>query len=261
MSRMKKPLVAAQLFTIREFAKTPEDLDKSMERLKGIGYNAVQVSGIGPMDHQQVKDIMDKHGLTICATHISFEKMKEDLDDVIYQHKLWDCKYVGVGSMPEEYRTSKEGYIAFAREASEIGKRLADEGLQFFYHNHHFEFVKFDGVLGMDILLNESDPEVFGFEIDTYWVQVGGCNPVDWINKVAGRMQIVHFKDMAIEKEGYKPIMAEVGEGNLNWPAIIEACTKTNVEWAAVEQDICQRDPFESLEISLKNLKELGLNS
>ncbi len=261
MSKMKKPLVAAQLYTIRDFTKTPEDLDKSMERLKTIGYNAGQISGIGPMDYQQVKDIMDKHDLTICATHIGFEKMQEDLDDVIYQHKLWNCKYVGVGSMPEKYRTSKEGYIAFAKEASEIGKRLADEGLQFIYHNHHFEFVKFDGVLGMEILLNESDPESFGFEIDTFWVQAGGCNPVEWINKVAGRMQVVHFKDMAIGKDDYKPIMAEVGEGNLNWPAIIEACAKTNVEWAAVEQDICQRDPFESLEISLKNLKKLGLNS
>ncbi|MFY9593371.1 MAG: sugar phosphate isomerase/epimerase [Caldicoprobacterales bacterium] len=258
---MKKPLVAAQLFTIRDFTKTPEDLDKSMEKIRSIGYKAVQVSGIGPMDHQQVKDIMDKHGLTICATHISFDKMQEDLEDVIYQHKLWDCKYVGVGSMPDKYRASKEGYLAFAKDASEIGKRLADEGLQFIYHNHHFEFVKFDGVLGMDILLNESDPETFGFEIDTFWVQTGGCSPVDWINKVAGRMQVVHFKDMAIDKDEIKPVMAEVGEGNLNWPDIIDACSKTNVEWAAVEQDICKRDPFESLEISLKNLKELGLDS
>jgi sugar phosphate isomerase/epimerase len=261
---MRKPLVAAQLYTIRDFTKTPADLDKSMERIKSIGYKAVQVSGIGPMDHQQVKDIMDKHGLTICATHISFEKMQEDLDDVVHQHKLWNCKYVGVSIMPEKYRTSKEGYVAFAKEASEIGKRLADEGLKFIYHNHHFEFVKFDGVLGMDILLNESDPEDFGFEIDTFWVQTGGCNPVDWIDKLAGRIQVVHFKDMVMnidDKGEIKPIMAEVGEGNLNWPDIIDACIKTNVEWVAVEQDICQRDPFESLEISLKNLKEFGLNS
>lgn len=257
---MKKPIVAAQLYTVRDFIKTPEDMDKSMERIKGIGYNAVQVSGAGPMEHQQIKDIMDKHDLTICATHISFDKMKEDLEDVIYQHKLWNCKYVGVGSMPREYQASKEGYQAFAKEASEIGRKLVDEGLQFIYHNHNFEYVKFDGVLGMDILLNESDPEAFGFEIDTFWVQAGGCNPVDWINKVAGRMQVVHFKDMAMG-EGMKYTMAEVGEGNLNWPDIIDACVKNNVEWAAVEQDICQRDPFESLEISLKNLKNLGLNA
>ena len=161
--------------------------------------------------------------------------------------------------MPEEYRTSKEGYQAFAKRLLRLGK-LADHGLQFIYHNHHFEFIKFDGVLGMDILLEESDPEAFDFEIDTFWVQVGGCNPVDWINKVKGRMQVGHLKDIAID-QNWKAVMAEVGEGNLNWQDIIDACIKNNVEWVAVEQDICQRDPFESLEISLNNLNKLGLKS
>ena len=114
------------------------------------------------------------------------------------------------GSMPGEYQSGKEGYQAFAKEASEIGRRLADNGLQFIYHNHHFEFMKFDGILGMDILLNESDPETFGFEIDTYWVQAGGANPVDWINKVGDRMQVIHYKDMAISKD-VNQIMAGLG--------------------------------------------------
>lgn len=257
---MQKPKIAAQLYTIRDFTKTPDDLDRSMKRIKEIGYKAVQVSGIGPMEHQQVKDIMDSHGLTICATHVSFASMQENLDDVIKQHKIWDCKYVGVGSMPGEYQSGKEGYQAFAKEASEIGRRLADNGLQFIYHNHHFEFMKFDGILGMDILLNESDPETFGFEIDTYWVHAGGANPVDWINKVGDRMQVIHYKDMAISKD-VNQIMAEVGEGNLNWPDIIDASIKNKIEWAAVEQDICQRDPFESLEISFRNLQRFGLDA
>lgn len=257
---MKKPVIAAQLYTIRDFVKTPEDMTCSMKRLKDMGYNAVQISGVGPMEHQQIKDIVDGAGLTICATHIGFGDMQENLDYVIKQHKLWDCKYIGVGAMPGKYAKDAEGYRAFAKEASAIGRKLADEGLQFIYHNHSFEFMKFDGVTGMDILLNESDPEFFGFEIDTYWVQAGGANPVDWIYKVEGRMQVAHFKDMGISHER-EVIMTEVGEGNLNWPAIIQACTKTGVKWCAVEQDTCQRDPFESLEISLNNLKNYGLNA
>jgi len=257
---MSKPIVAAQLYTIREFTRTPEDVEKSMKKIKEIGYNAVQVSGFGPIEPERVKDIMDKEGLKICATHIGFNLMQENLDAVIKQHKLWDCKYVGVGSMPNEYRESREGYVRFAKEASDIARRLADEGLSFIYHNHNFEFVKFDGVTGMDILLEESDPDVFGFEIDTFWVQAGGANPVDWIYKVKGRMKVIHFKDMGVSAER-QAIMTEVGEGNLNWKAIIKACQDTGVEWAPVEQDICQRNPFESLAISLKNLKALGLDA
>lgn len=257
---MGNPIIAAQLYTIRDFVKTPEDVAQSMKKIKEIGYNAVQVSGFGPIAHEQVKDIMDAENLTICATHIGFDHMKSGLADVILQHKLWNCKYVGVGSMPGEYTKSAEGYKAFAREASDIARRLKDEGLQFVYHNHHFEFVKFDGVTGMDILFNESDPEAFDFEIDTYWIQAGGANPVDWIKKVQNRMKVIHFKDMIINDER-KQTMAEVGEGNLNWTDIIAACREIGVEWCPVEQDICQRDPFESLAISLKNLQGLGLQA
>ncbi|MGI6705657.1 MAG: sugar phosphate isomerase/epimerase family protein [Clostridia bacterium] len=257
---MSQPVIAAQLFTIRDYTETPEDIAQSMKKIKEMGYNAVQVSGFGPIEHQQVKDIMDSQGLTICATHIGFDRLQNDLEDVIEQHKLWNCKYVGLGSMPAEYATSRDGYIAFAKEASEIARKLADNGLRFIYHNHHFEFMKFDGVTGMEILFEETDPEVFDFELDTYWIQAGGANPVDWIYKVKGRMKVIHFKDMGVSSER-QVIMTEVGEGNLNWPAIIQACKETGVEWCPVEQDICQRNPFESLAISLENLKKLGLQA
>jgi sugar phosphate isomerase/epimerase len=253
---MSKFTVIAQLYTVREFLKTEEQVFETFKKLKAMGYNAVQVSGTS-VDPAVIKEAADKEGLKICVTHIPFNRLSADMEGVIKQHKMYGCKYVGIGSMPMEYRTSKEGYLNFAREASEHGKILRDNGLQLIYHNHNFEFTKFDGVLGMDILLQESDPEALHFEIDSYWVQAGACDPVEWIKKAAGRMKVVHFKDMAIDAEG-KQVMAEVGEGNLNWKEIIKACEEIGAEWCAVEQDVCQRNPFESLEISLKNLKEMG---
>ncbi len=250
--------IAAQLYTLRDFLKTPEEISKTLKKVKEIGYDAVQLSGLGPIDPYELKDILDREGLYACATHISFERMQKDMDAVIKEHQLWNCKYVGVGSMPGKYQSGKEGYIRFAKEASEVARILADNGLRFIYHNHNFEFVKFDGLTGLEILFNESDPEVFDFEIDTYWVQAGGGDPAAWIRKMMGRMKVVHFKDMVMSPDR-KQIMAEVGEGNLNWPAILDACKEIGVEWCPVEQDICQRDPFESLAISFRNLKSMGL--
>jgi len=255
---MSKLKIAAQLYTIREFDKTPEDIAASMKKIRQIGYDAVQVSGMGPIEPERLKEIMDKEGLTICATHIGFDRLKNELDMVIKEHKLWNCKYVGLGSMPDRYRKSAEACREFIREISPIAKEIKASGLQFIYHNHNFEFAKYDGKTLMDILFEETDPDTFGFEIDTYWVQCGGADPIQWINKVEGRMQVVHFKDMVVNSEA-KSIMAEVGEGNLNWKGIIEACEKTGVEWCPVEQDFCQRDPFESLAISFNNLKKMGL--
>ncbi|OMD52464.1 xylose isomerase [Paenibacillus borealis] len=250
---MQRSTIAAQMYTLRDFTKTAEDLRAAFQKLKVMGYQAVQISGMGPIDPQLVKQYADEAGLTICATHVPWNRLVNDLDALAAEHKLWNCKYIGLGGLPGEYQSSQEGYRTFAKLASGIARTLKEEhGLQFVYHNHDFEFERVEGVTGMEVLLQESDPEVFGFELDMYWVQAGGANPVDWVHKVKGRMQVMHLKDMAIISRGQ--VFAEIGEGNMNYEAIIEAGRETGVEWFVVEQDVCRRDPFESLEISLKYL-------
>ncbi|WP_028608835.1 sugar phosphate isomerase/epimerase family protein [Paenibacillus harenae] len=248
--------IAAQLYTLRDFCRNEADLRQSLGKVKNIGYQAVQVSGVGPIAPEIIKSAADEAGLRICATHVGFESLENNFEAEVQKHKLWDCKYVGVGSLPGEYRTSAEGYASFAKKASEIGRRLKEHGLQFIYHNHQFEFEKFDGRTGMQILQEESDSDSFGFELDTYWVHVGGVNPVEMIHRVNGLMGVVHLKDLAIVDQ--KQMFAEIGEGNLNFEEIIGACRKTGVEWYVVEQDVCQRDPFESLAISFNYLKSLA---
>ncbi|HHV44892.1 MAG TPA: sugar phosphate isomerase/epimerase [Firmicutes bacterium] len=254
---MAGTVIAAQLYTLREFLKTPEDIARTLERVKEIGYGAVQLSGLGPIDPEELAKRLQENQLVAAATHVSFERLQQEFQQVVDEHKLWGCKHVAIGSMPGKYRNGAEGYKLFAQEATVVGRKLAEEGLTFSYHNHSFELEKFDGRLGLDIILEESDPEVVLAEIDTYWIQHGGGDPAAWVKKVSGRMRIVHLKDMAIS-EG-RQVMAEVGEGNLNWSAILQACKEAGVCWYAVEQDQCQRDPFESLAISLKNLKAMGL--
>jgi len=262
---MTHHVLAAQLYTVREFTQTAEDFAASMAKVRAIGYTAVQVSAIGPIPDAEVKAIVDDLGLVICNTHVRpSSALWDDLDAVIEQHRLWDCRHVALGSMPARYREEGEdGFRRFASEASRIGEKLHAAGLTFSYHNHSFEFVRFgsghsgDARTGLDIIYEESDPRYLQAELDTYWVQHGGGDPAAWIGRLKGRMPVVHLKDMVI-CEG-EQTMAEVGEGNLNWPAILQACRDAGVEWYAVEQDVCQRDPFESLRISYENLRAMGL--
>jgi sugar phosphate isomerase/epimerase len=229
-----------------------------MKKVREIGYTAVQVSGIGPIPHEDVKAVVDEFDLTICITHVGFDYLQNDIETAIAQHKLWDCPNVAIGSMPGHYREGGEdAFKQFAKDATEVGKRLADAGLTFSYHNHSFEFVRFGDRTGLDIIYEESDPRYLQAEIDTYWIQHGGGDVRAWIDKVAGRMPVIHFKDMVMY-EGAQT-MAEIGEGNLNWPGIIEACEAAGVEWYAIEQDRCQRNPFESLKISYDNLRAMGV--
>ncbi len=255
---MTHPVLAAQLYTVRQFTQTASDFATAMRKVREIGYRAVQISAIGPIPPAAVKAILDREGLAVCNTHTGAERLWSDLPAVIAEHRLWNCRHVAIGSMPEEYhRSGEEGFRRFAQEASAIGRALADAGLTFSYHNHSFEFERFGRRTGLDIIYDESDPRHLQAEIDTYWVQHGGGDPAAWVRKVKGRMPVVHLKDMVILRG--EQAMAEIGEGNLNWPAILEACREAGVEWYAVEQDTCQRDPFESLAISYRNLKEMGL--
>jgi sugar phosphate isomerase/epimerase len=256
---MSHSVLAAQLYTVRQFAQSAADLAASLQKIRAIGYQAVQVSGIGPIPDSEVKAMTDDLGLTICNTHVRpSEALWDNLDAVIAQHRLWNCKHVAIGSMPNAYRAEGEaGFLRFAREANQIGEKLHAAGLTFSYHNHSFEFIRFGKRTGLEIIYSETDPRYLQAEIDTYWVQHGGSDPAAWIRQMKGRMPVVHLKDMVILDN--VQTMAEVGEGNLNWASILPACREAGVEWYAVEQDVCQRDPFESLKISFDNLKAMGL--
>ena len=251
---MKNLNLSVQLYTLRDFTKTKEDFKETLYKIKDIGYKSFQYSGVGFNDPNYVKQCLDETGLLLCATHTSPDRLKNDLQAVISEHQLWNCEFVGIGMMPEEYRTDEKNIIRFAKEFSLIGKKLKEQGLTLVYHNHHFEYQKFNGKLIMDILLEQSDKRYFDFELDTYWVQAGGANPVDWIYKVNNRMRFIHFKDMGIK--GFDQIFKPIGEGNLDWVKIIEACRETKVEWCAIEQDKCELSPFEALKISYNNLMD-----
>jgi sugar phosphate isomerase/epimerase len=249
--------LAAQLYTVRDFTNTPADIATTMKKVKQLGYDAVQCSALGTIDAHELKRIVDGEGLTICATHTDYDRMRDEPQAVIDEHNLWGCKHAAIGGLPQEYRNA-EGYARFAKEASDVAKRLAEGGLTFSYHNHSFELEKFNGRTGLEILYQDSDPKYFNSELDTYWIQHGGGDPAAWIRELKGRAYIVHLKDMAMDDR--TQLFAEVGEGNLNWSAILDACKEADVEWYIVEQDTCQRDPFESLGISLRNLKGMGLH-
>ena len=264
---MTHPVLAAQLYTVREYTQTVCDLAATLKKVRAIGYQAVQISTIGPIPDAEVKAMLDDNGLTCCITHVSVPWPWQDLGPIIAQHKLWNCPHVALGAMPMDYRASEEGFWRFVTEANAIGKKLYEAGLTFSYHNHSFEFVRFSKRTGLGLIYEETDPRYVKAELDTFWVQYGGGDPVVWIKKMAGRMPVVHFKDMIIlydqrataELWTGRQTMAEIGEGNLNWPAILQACKEAGVAWYAIEQDTCQRDPFESLRISFENLKAMGL--
>ncbi|HID55345.1 TPA: sugar phosphate isomerase/epimerase [Candidatus Poribacteria bacterium] len=255
---MSKPVLGAQLYTVRKFAETASDLATTLKKIADIGYTAVQISGIGRIDPKDVARMMEDAGLTVAATHVSWNRLLNDLDAVIEEHKLWKCAHVAIGGLPKEYY-SIDGIKRFIDELTPIAERLLREGMDFSYHNHNHELAKYEGKTWLERLYEQADPRYLKAELDTYWIQAGGGDPAEWVRKCAGREPLLHLKDMIVTPDRQQRF-AEIGEGNLNWPAILQAAKEGGVEWYLVEQDNCyERDPFESLAISYRNLREMGL--
>lgn len=255
---MKAPStkIALQCYTIRDFLKTPEDMEVTFKKVREIGYEAVQLSGLGEIEPARLKDILDKNGLYCCASHDGIPALTEKFDETVKKLKTLECPFTAIGHPGGAY-WSANGIKELAKILNDIGKRLLDNGIRFGYHNHKVEFEKFTGKVFLEEIYDQTDPKYLMGEIDTFWVQHGGSDPALWIRKLKGRMKEVHFKDMTIRKD--QVIMAEIGEGNLNWKEIIKACEDIDARWYIIEQDKCERDPLESAKISLDNLKKMGV--
>ncbi len=255
--------IGAQYYTIRETCQTLEDFDESCRKVCEIGYKIVQLSGIGNFDGADIKKILDKYGLTCVCTHRPGENFLNNIEKEIEYHKTIGCKVCGIGCLPgikwdDTINNYKELAEDFIKKFIPVRDKLKEHGLSLAYHNHSFEFEKYDGVYIFDMLQDAFGKDSFSFILDVYWLAFSGIDPAKFIREHKGEMICVHFKDLKIVQRIQK--FAEVGNGNLDWDDIIAACDDAGVEYALVEQDTCDADPFDSLKISYDYLSKKGFN-
>lgn len=250
---MNRPL-AVQLYSVRDLSAA--DFPGTMAQLAKIGYSAVELAGFGNLKTaQEVRKACVDAGLKICGTHASLDQLEKEFNRVVEEAILFDRCAVVCPFLSEDRRKDANGWRKTAELFNTIGAELGRHSLDFAYHNHSFEFQKFDGKAGLDILYESTDPAHVKAELDVYWVQHGGADPVAYLDKLATRTRLVHLKDMA---GGAERRFAPVGSGILDFPAILAACEKYNVKSEIVEQDNCyETPPLEAMRISFENIRKM----
>lgn len=251
---MKVSQVAAQLYTLRDHARTPGQIVETLKKVRQIGYEAVQLSGLGPVPDNELAKMLDGEGLVCCATHESGDWILDRPQWVVDKLNAFGCKYCAY-PYPGVKLESLQDVKDLAARLDAAGKVFAQGGKWLLYHNHHIEFRRFEGQLMLEVLYANTDPKHLGGEIDTYWVQAGGGNPVAWCAKLKGRLPCLHMKDYGMAANN-TPAFAEIGNGNLEWKAIIATSEASGCEWFIVEQDTCPGDPFESLKMSFEFIRD-----
>lgn len=247
--------IGAQYFTIREYCQTLEDFEESCRKVSEIGYQVVQLSGIGDFSAEDVKVILDKYELTCACTHRAPLNYLENIEKEIEFHKIIGCKVCGLGSMPG-FNAKVETVDDFVEKFGPVCEKLAEHGLIFAYHNHAFEFEKRNGKYVFEDIMERMPYNNFKLILDVYWLAFAGMNPAEFIRENSNRIACIHFKDLKIVDN--TPKFAEIGQGNLNWDEVIEASHASEALYALVEQDRCDGDPFEALQTSYGYLTGKG---
>jgi len=261
---IKPNQIGLQLYTVREYLTDEKTAMTMLNEVRNIGYETIQLCN-SPFDAKFYKNAMDEFGFTICGMDAPMAKMQNDLDGVIENCKILGNSYITGSFNTYKFGTENHGAQSdladdmdkFIRDICIIGEKLKGTGVSFAYHNHSFEFAVENGKSFLEDFYDRTKNAGILAEIDTYWVQHGGGSPQDWIYKLAGRIPILHLKDMLIqfnEKTEVVQKFAPVGSGNMHWEPVIQAGEQTGVKWFVVEQDTfdkpsleCAKDSFDYL--------------
>jgi sugar phosphate isomerase/epimerase len=249
-----RPL-GVQLYTVRTVIEN--DLPGTLAAIRKIGYRTVETYvaeyKMGAKDLRQA--ILDA-GLTVPSAHFSYDDFEPKLD---YAKEL-GAEYVVCASIPKNIANSVDGYKRGSDQYNAWAAKAKSMGLKFGFHNHNGEFQDFGGVTGFDVLMKSTDPALVEWQMDCYWVAQAGHDPVAMFRQYGKRIQSLHLKDRkpnvptSVETGPASAHFTEVGNGTLDWPAILALADKFHIPYMYVEQDQTERPPLESLEISYTNL-------
>jgi sugar phosphate isomerase/epimerase len=252
--------LGVQLYTVRQM--TASGFADTLKRVAEIGYKNVELAGYGNLKKAaDVKKALDDAGLKAPSGHYSLDLLQKEVERVMEEAQLLGMQHVVVPFLAEDKRPKDaEGWKALGKQLDEIGSYFHGVGIELAYHNHAFEFErKLEGdKYALDLIFENTTPHLVKAEIDVYWVQNAGQDPVAYINKLGDRVRLLHLKDMA---EGADKKFAPVGAGTMDFKAILAAAEKNNVRWGLVEQDQTYGTaPLEAIKTSFENLKKLGVD-
>ena len=266
--------VALQLYSVR--GDMEKDMLGTLRAVKEMGYEGVEFAGLFGRVPADIRAMLDEIGLTAISAHVPFVEMMADPHKVFTDYKTIGCEYAAIPYLGDANRPGGAEFDTTLENIRFLGGIAREHGITLLYHNHDFEFIKLDGVYGLDVMYNTVPADLLKTQLDTCWVNVGGEDPAAYIRKYAGRVPVIHLKDfygersedmyelIGMEKKAptrpanfeYRPI----GYGVQNFPSILAAAEEAGAAWVVVEQDnpSMGKTPMECAAMSRAELKKLG---
>lgn len=244
--------IGLQLYSIKEVLA--QDFLGGLEKLAKMGYDGVEFAGYYNTPAKELKKALDSFGLKVAGSHVGVKLLKESIEDVIEYSLEIGNPYVICPALPPDMRSSADDYKKTAELLNTYGEKCRKHNITFGYHNHDFEFNKYDGKFGLDILVENTQPENLIIELDTFWVEYCDLKSVDFIQKYGKRCSLLHIKDM---KSWDNKINTEIGKGVMDFKEITSLGKKLGVDWYTIEQEEFEIPMMQSVEEGLNYLRSI----
>lgn len=243
--------VGLQLYTVRE--QLEQDFEGTLRKVAALGYQGVEFAGFYGRSPEQVNAILAETGLSVIGAHTSLDLLVNQLDEQIAFNKAIGNLNLIVPYVVEEDRGRFADIIG---EIRGIAETCAAQNVSLLYHNHDFELtLQLDGQPVLDAIYDRIPAELLKVELDSCWVHFAGFDAVGYIQKYAGRMPLLHLKDVKRKEDG-SPETVELGAGEVNVKAIADAGITAGADWLIVEQDYSAKGAMDSISISMDWLKQ-----
>ncbi len=255
---MQQPKIGLQLIVYGP--RPEEDLAGVAQEIAAANYDGIEV-GAGIVDAystNEVNDILAQTGLTLPGVHGVYTDFAnpERVDQFLQFLNAVGGKYLICSGVCLGFLPSKEEGLAVYQSAAEtfnkVGQRCQEQGITFCYHNHDFEFEEFAGTKGIHRLAELTDPDLVKFNIDVYWVTIGGEDPAEFLHRYADRAGYYHFKD------GAPGSFIELGQGIVDLVSARQAALEVGADWIVCEQDTTEKEVKVSITESREYLRSIG---
>jgi sugar phosphate isomerase/epimerase len=234
--------IALQLYTARSL--TERDMAGTIDRIAALGYTHLELAGYGNSNPQELRRRLDDAGMQAISAHIPYDRFATEIDVVLEEMAILGCSHAVIPWIGPALR-NEAGAIALVANLNEWGARVREAGIRIGYHNHEFEFQPLDGSTLFDQIRDQTDPALVDLELDLCWAAAAGVNVASLIQENAGRVPLLHAKDLSPSGE-----VATVGQGTLPWGAILAVAQEAGTTCMVVEHD----DPDDPIRIAQEGL-------
>jgi sugar phosphate isomerase/epimerase len=257
------PRIGMQLYTVRN--QLEKDFNGTLAKVAAIGYKEVEFAGYFTRTPQQVREALKASGLVSPAAHVAYGLLTDKWEATLETARAIGHQFLVNPWLDESMRKSLDDWKRIAETFNRAGERSMKAGIQFAYHNHHFEFLPLEGRMPFDLLLEQCDPKLVTIELDLCWITVAGKDPLDYFKRYPGRFPLVHVKGLAKTPEGGAaapfpqaiPNITDVGTTDIvDWKRIFARSNEAGIRHYFVEHDAANA-PFESLKASYDYLTRL----